>query len=53
MLEPTDAGILVFDDANTDKTLEVLERTEIELGVHADEQSIDREDVEPSVRTRT
>ncbi|QSW97679.1 class I adenylate-forming enzyme family protein [Haloterrigena alkaliphila] len=46
MLEPTDAAILVFDDANADKALEVLERTEIELGVHAGERSIDREDVE-------
>jgi len=46
MLETTDAGILVFDDANTEKALEVLDRTDIEYGVHAGEASIDREDVE-------
>ncbi|WP_408960223.1 class I adenylate-forming enzyme family protein [Natrinema sp. 74] len=46
MLEPTDAGVLLFDDANAEKALEVLDRTDIKGGIHAGETSIDREDVE-------
>ncbi|ELY50905.1 class I adenylate-forming enzyme family protein [Natronolimnohabitans innermongolicus] len=47
MLEPTDASLLVFDDANAEKALEVLDRTEIDVGIHAGERSIEHDAVEP------
>ncbi|MFC6719262.1 class I adenylate-forming enzyme family protein [Natrialbaceae archaeon GCM10025810] len=46
MLEPTEAAVLLFDDANVEKALEVLDRTAIEVGIHAGEKAIDRDDVE-------
>ncbi|MFC6767989.1 class I adenylate-forming enzyme family protein [Natrinema soli] len=46
MLEPADAMVLLFDDANAEKAHSVLERTGIETAIHAGEQSIDRDDVE-------
>lgn len=46
MLEPTGAEILVFDDANTEKACEVLDRSSIEYGIHAGKRSVDRDDVE-------
>jgi acyl-CoA synthetase (AMP-forming)/AMP-acid ligase II len=46
MLEPTEAELLVFDDANAEKALSVLDRTDIDYGVHAGERAIDRDDVE-------
>ncbi|WP_436348337.1 class I adenylate-forming enzyme family protein [Natronorubrum sp. FCH18a] len=46
MLEPTDTNLLVFDDANTEKALEVLNRTEIDAGIHAGDQSIEHDAVE-------
>ncbi|WP_049990243.1 class I adenylate-forming enzyme family protein [Natrinema salifodinae] len=45
MLEPTEAEILLFDDANAEKALSVLDRTDIETAIHAGEKSIDREGV--------
>ncbi|WP_254533018.1 class I adenylate-forming enzyme family protein [Natrinema gelatinilyticum] len=46
MLEPTEAAVLLFDDANAEKALEVLDRTAIETGIHAGVEAIDRENVE-------
>ncbi|WP_121743118.1 class I adenylate-forming enzyme family protein [Natronorubrum halophilum] len=46
MLEPTGAAILLFDDANAEKALEVLDRTAIQTGIHAGEKAIDRASVE-------
>ncbi|WP_226043092.1 AMP-binding protein [Natrinema sp. DC36] len=46
MLEPTDTATLVFDDANAEKALDVLDHTDIEYGIHAGKTSIDRDDVE-------
>jgi acyl-CoA synthetase (AMP-forming)/AMP-acid ligase II len=46
MLEPTEAELLVFDDANAEKAFSILDRTDIAYGVHGGDRSIDREDVE-------
>lgn len=36
MLEPTNASVLVFDDANVEKALEVFDRTDLSIGVSID-----------------
>ncbi|NKE37220.1 long-chain fatty acid--CoA ligase [Natronococcus sp. JC468] len=46
MLEPTEASLLVFDDANAEKALSVLDRSEIEMAIHDGKKSIDRDNVE-------
>ncbi|WP_129116108.1 class I adenylate-forming enzyme family protein [Halegenticoccus tardaugens] len=46
MLRPTEAKMLLFDDANAEKAVEVLDRTEINTGIHAGEKAINRDDVE-------
>ncbi|WP_247004669.1 class I adenylate-forming enzyme family protein [Halosolutus gelatinilyticus] len=46
MLESTAASTVLFDDANAEKAVELLDRTVFEAGIHAGERSIDREDVE-------
>ncbi|WP_101295925.1 class I adenylate-forming enzyme family protein [Halegenticoccus soli] len=46
MLRPTEAKVLLFDDANVEKAVEVLDRTEINTGIHAGEKAINRDDVE-------
>ena len=46
MLEPTDAAVLLFDDANAQAALEAIKRSELECGIHAGEQSVDHEAVD-------
>ncbi|UHQ98434.1 AMP-binding protein (plasmid) [Natrinema zhouii] len=46
ILEPTGAATLLFDDANAEKALEVLDRTAIQTGIHAGEKVIDHANVE-------
>ncbi|ELY98934.1 class I adenylate-forming enzyme family protein [Natrialba aegyptia] len=45
MLEPTDAGVLLFDDANAETALAVLDRVPFERAIHAGERSIERDGV--------
>lgn len=46
MLEPTDAGAIVFDDANAELALDLLERTGVETAIHAGTDAVDHEAVE-------
>ena len=46
MLDVADAEILVFDDANTDTALQVLDEGPVELGIHAGDRHVDVPEVE-------
>jgi fatty-acyl-CoA synthase len=46
MAETADADALVFDDANADEALELLDRGSFDAAIHAGDRDIDHDDVE-------
>lgn len=45
MLSTADANALVFDDANADTAVEVLEVSDVDVGFHVGDATVDRDDV--------